>query len=624
MPKKNHGETKVASVRHVSSIRHKDKRANIPTKELRDFVADEELAPKIMLHPRDQSLDPQLVWKGKDEQDREDLAVPVVPIYIQEKIHPHAIVEALPGIEEPGDNHPNLFADFNGGPADFAQKVDFYHHEQNWSNRLILGDSLLVMTSLAEKEGLKGKVQTIYLDPPYGIKFGSNCQVSTRKRDVKDGKAEDATRQPEQVRAFRDTWKLGIHSYLAYLRDRLVVARCLLTETGSVFVQIGDENVHLVRNVMDEVFGSENVCSQIVFRKTTGKGSQLLDNTYDTILWFAKDRTIVKYHPLYEERSVAEEVNLRFAELPDGSRRRMSDDEVSGAQALPVGSRIFRPNPLTNQRPAQGNDLCEFVLDGKRFTPGAGTFRTDKTGLDRLNIARRLLGVGSTLTFVRYLEDFAFKPRNDIWDDTRSSGYGEEKVYVVQTNSRVIERCLLMTTDPGDLVLDPTCGSGTAANVAEQWGRRWITCDTSRVALALARTRMMAAKYPYYLLADSPEGIKKETELTGKRPPEYKTEDDIRKGFVYKRVPHVTLKSIANNPDIQEGMTRPQISAAIAKHAETETLFDQPYEDKKRVRVCGPFSVESLSPHRVLSTTDDDQDGTVSSRKPTTSRTSSA
>jgi len=599
----------------VESIRHKDKRTNIPTEELRDFVADDELAPKSMLYPRDPSLDPQLVWKGKDEQDREDLAVPVVPIYIQEKIHPQALIDTLPRIEQADNREPFLFADFNGGPTDFAQKVDFYHHDQNWTNRMILGDSLLVMTSLAEKEGLKGKVQTIYLDPPYGIKFGSNWQVSTRKRDVKDGKAEDATRQPEQVRAFRDTWKLGIHSYLAYLRDRLLVSRDLLTETGSVFVQIGDENVHLVRSVMDEVFGSENFSSQIVFRKTTGKGSQLLDNTYDTILWFAKDKGVVKYRPVYEERSVAEEDNLRFVELPDGSRRRMTDDEVGDAKALPVGSRIYRPNPLTNQRPAQGSDLRDYFFEGKRFTPSAGTFRTDKAGLDRLNIARRLLGIGSSLTFIRYLDDFPFKPRNDIWDDTRSGGYGEDKIYVVQTNSKVIERCLLMTSDPGDLLLDPTCGSGTTAYVAEQWGRRWITCDTSRVALALARTRLMAAKYPYYLLADSPDGIKKETELTGKMPPEYKTEGDIKKGFVYKRVPHVTLKSIANNPDIKEGMTRDQIDNAIAKHAENETLYDQPYEDNKRVRVCGPFSVESLSPHRVLSTADDNQNGTVTEQE---------
>ena len=283
----------------VESIRHKDNRANIPTEELRDFVADEELAPKTMLYPRDPSLDPQLVWKGKDEQDREDLAVPVVPVYIQEKIHPQAIIDALPRAEQTGKGQANLFADFNGLEDDFEKKVDFYSQKDDrqkpWSNRLILGDSLLVMTSLAEKEGLKGKVQTIYFDPPYGIQFGSNWQVSTRKRDVKDGKAQDATRQPEQVRAFRDTWKLGIHSYLAYLRDRLVVARDLLTETGSVFVQIGDENVHLVRSLMDEVFGSVNSISLITFRKTGGEGSAYLGTTCDFLLWYAKDRSVAKY-----------------------------------------------------------------------------------------------------------------------------------------------------------------------------------------------------------------------------------------------------------------------------------------------------------------------------------------
>src|SRR5208283_4858896 len=285
---------KTVAPKHVESIRHKDKRANIPTEELRDFVADEELTPKTMLYPRDPSLDPQLVWKGKDEQDREDLAVPVVPIYIQEKIHPQAIIDALPRIEKRPSDQPNLFADFNGGPKEFDQKVDFYHYQQNWSNRMILGDSLLVMTSLAEKEGLKGKVQTIYLEPPYGIKFGSNWQVSTRKHDVKDGKANSATRQPEQVKAFRDTWTLGIHSYLAYLRDRLIVARDLLTETGSVFVQIGDENVHLVRCVMDEVFGSENFCAQIAYVTTSTQGTELIPTVNDNLIWFAKDRLSVK------------------------------------------------------------------------------------------------------------------------------------------------------------------------------------------------------------------------------------------------------------------------------------------------------------------------------------------
>ncbi|HZL04438.1 MAG TPA: site-specific DNA-methyltransferase, partial [Coriobacteriia bacterium] len=550
------------------------------------------------------SLDPQLVWKGKDEQDRQPLEVPVVPIYIQEKILPQAIIENLRDTARKGEPEPEmtLFNDYDG--IEFQELVEFYRHEQNWANRMILGDSLLVMTSLAEKEGLKGKVQMIYMDPPYGIKFGSNWQVSTRKRDVKDGKAEDATRQPEQVKAFRDTWELGIHSYLAYLRDRLVVSRELLSETGSIFVQIGDENVHLVRAVMDEVFGSENMCGQVVFRKTTGKGGQLLDNTYDLLLWFARNREEVKYRPRYEARTIADDSNLRFVEEADGARRKMTTEEALGERPLPPGARAYRPNPLTNQRPAQGADLREFVFDGRRFTPGAGTFRSDLAGLQRLAAAGRLLPVGNTLTFVRYLEDFAFKPSNDIWDDTRQSGFGDPKTYVVQTATRVAERCLLMTTDSGDLVLDPTCGSGTTAVVAEEWGRRWITVDTSRVALALARSRLMGARFPYYTLADSPEGAKREAELTGVPQAASAHSHDVRQGFVYKRVPHVTLKAIANNPDIHEGMSREAIDAAIRRHADTELLYDQPYEDASRIRVTGPFTVESLSPHRILAGND--------------------
>ena len=497
----------------------------------------------------------------------------MVPVYIQEKIHPQAIVDALPRIEKPSGAQPNLFADFNGGPADFAQKVDFYHHEQNWSNRLILGDSLLVMTSLAEKEGLKGKVQTIYLDPPYGIKFGSNWQVSTRKRDVKDGKAEDATRQPEQVRAFRDTWKLGIHSYLAYLRDRLVVARDLLTETGSVFVQIGDENVHLVRCVMDEVFGSENFVVTVNLKKKGNQKGGSFESITDYVLLFAKNKEHLKFRPLFTKRET-NEGGFVSDQLTSGGLRR--------------------------------NQNYDYALNGKVFHPATGNcWKILEDGMRRVEIAGRLLVGPGQLRFRKFDSDFGHSPLTNNWDDT---GGAVDPIYVVQTTPRAIERCLLMTTDPGDLVLDPTCGSGTTAYVAEQWGRRWITCDTSRVALALARTRLMAAKYPYYLLADSPEGIKKETELTGKIPPEYKTEGDIKKGFVYRRVPHVTLKSIANNPDIKEGMTRAQIDAAIARHAETETLYDQPYEDNNRVRVSGPFSVESLSPHRVLSTAGENLD----------------
>ena len=605
MAKKNNTRTK------VESIRHKDKRANIPTEELRDFVADEELTPKTMLYPRDPSLDPQLVWKGKDDQDREDLAVPVVPVYIQEKIHPQAIIDALPRTEQPDDDQTNLFADFNGGPQDFAQKIDFYHHEQNWTNRFILGDSLLVMTSLAEKEGLKGKVQTIYIDPPYGIKFGSNWQVSTRKRDVKDGKAEDATRQPEQVRAFRDTWKLGIHSYLAYLRDRLVVARDLLTETGSVFVQIGDENVHLVRSVMDEVFGSENFCSQITCSKTTGTTGRLLPGTADYVLWFARDIEHVKYTQLFKEKAYGGEGASMYTlvEMPNGERRRLTPQESGDQSLLPKGARICRLADLTSPRVREARTgYFPIKLNGKEFLPRKGEWKTHREGIDRLVLAGRVALSGDTPAYVRRIDDFPAFSITNIWDDL---GAATDKLYVVQTGTTIVERCLLMTTDPGDLVLDPTCGSGTTAYVAEQWGRRWITCDTSRVALALARTRLMAAKYPYYLLADSSEGVKKETELTGKMPPEYKTAGDIKKGFVYRRVPHVTLKSIANNLDIKKGMTREQIDAAIAKQADTEILYDQPYEDNNRVRVSGPFSVESLSPHRVLSTADENQNGTV-------------
>ena len=609
MPKEKNTQKK------VESIRHKDKRENIPTEELRDFVAAEELTPKTILYPRDPSLDPQLVWKGKDELDHDDLVVPVVPVYIQEKIHPQAIIDALPRVKHNVDDQPNLFADFNGPDEDFEKKVDFYSQkgdrQKPWSNRLILGDSLLVMTSLAEKEGLKGKVQTIYLDPPYGIKFGSNWQVSTRKRDVKDGKAQDATRQPEQVRAFRDTWKLGIHSYLAYLRDRLVVARDLLTETGSVFVQIGDENVHLVRSLMDEVFGSENFQAQISFKSTNPLGSKGLPKAYDYIIWYAKSAPDVKFRPLFMDRDITNDREYRLVDDPSSPAgyRRISNEAFQSSKS---NGKVFRRLKLTS---SGFTPSCTFEfklgdVDCKPF--GGKSWATNRDGIERLKDAHRLFLIGKTPYFKRYFDDAPVMQVDNCWTD-QPGAIGQ--VYVVQTALKFIQRCLLMTTDPGDLVLDPTCGSGSTAYVAEQWGRRWITCDTSRVALALARTRLMSAKYPYYLLADSSQGIKKESELTGKMPPEYKTNDDIRKGFVYKRVPHVTLKSIANNPDIRVGMTREQIDAAIARHAGTETLFDQPYEDNKRVRVCGPFSVESLSPHRVLSTADENQDGAVSEKE---------
>jgi adenine-specific DNA-methyltransferase len=581
----------------IDTVKHKDKRVNIPTEELRDFVKEDEARPKTILYPRDPSLDPQLVWKGKDEQDAKDLAVPAVPVYIQEKIQPQAIIENVrtEAKKDKPEAQVSLFADFNG--IKFEDLIDFYQHEQNWSNRMILGDSLLVMTSLAEKEGLKGKVQMMYFDPPYGIKFSSNWQVSTRKREVKDAKAEDATRQPEQIKAFRDTWQLGIHSYLAYLRDRLSVARELLTETGSCFVQIGDENIHLTRCLMDEVFGSENFVSLILYRRGGFQTSDALPNTFDYILWYAKDKKAIKFRSLYAETPISDWFidQQRWIELSDETRQ-----DFHAGMTIPTGARLHSHRAAYS---ATGGESSRFEvkLDGVKFYPPTSRgWSTNQEGFNRLIACRRLMGLGKSLRFKPYYTDFPYRVLTNGWMDTVTSGFGENKIYVVQTATTIVQRCLLMTTDPGDLVLDPTCGSGTTAYVAEQWGRRWITIDTSRVALALARTRLMGAKYPYYYLADSPEGVKKEAEISNKVPPEYKTTGDIKKGFVYKRVPHVTLKSIANNPDIKEGMKREEIDAAIARYAETETLYDQPYEDNKRIRVTGPFTVESLSPHRVL------------------------
>ncbi|MEG4497148.1 site-specific DNA-methyltransferase [Microcoleus sp. F10-C6] len=643
----------------IDSVKHQDKRANIPTEELRDFMADDEKKPQKVLYPRDPSLDPQLVWQGKDEQDSQDLEVPAVPIYIQEKIHPHAIIEDFKKQvkkEQPAEQL-SLFSDFNG--LEFDQLIDFYQHKDGvkWANRMILGDSLLVMNSLAEKEGLKGKVQMIYLDPPYGIKFGSNWQVSTRKRDVKDGKAEEVTRQPEQVKAFRDTWELGIHSYLSYLRDRLVVARELLTETGSIFVQISDENVHLVRCLMDEVFGSDNFCGLIPFVTTSSQTSDLLPSICDFIVWYSKNRSILKYRQLYSEKNVGEAGGTKYKSLDMGDGRKLSLNEASKIYGmnLPKDLKIFRPSPLVSQ---SGGNNSRFPVNfqGKVCTPKTGFWKTSSDGFSRLIAANRIMVEGNSLAYIRYLDDFPVFPRNNLWDDTWGvQSRSDPKVYVVQTDTKVIERCILMTTDPGDLVIDPTMGSATTAYVAEQWGRRWITIDTSRVALALARTRLMSAKYPYYLLTDSPEGIQKEAEITKQLPStQPKTENEIKKGFVYKRVPHITLKAIANNPEIDtihakwqlqlepvrtqlnqllkksweeweipreadakwsdeakeliakwwqlRQQRQKEIDESIARNADTELLYDQPYENNKRIRITGPFTVESLSPHRILST----------------------
>ena len=595
-PKKPSGPTP------IEATVHGDKRTNIPTAETDAFVTPEVEAPVTLRYPRDPSLDPQLVWKGKDEQDADDLVVDAPPIYIQEKIQPRVLFENLRKTAKDGEAEPELsLFDAFDGLAELDQ-IEFYQHDANWSNRMILGDGLQVMASLAERERLRGKVQMIYIDPPYGIKFGSNWQVRASKRDVKDGRVDDVAREVEQIKAFRDTWELGIHSYLSYLRDRLTVAKELLTESGSCFVQIGDENVHLVRSLMDEVFGAEHFVAQIAFVKTTSSSSDRLDGVADYVVWFAADRGSVRFRQLFRSKELGGLGGSGYTRVmePTGATRPLTADEVVRPGSL-GSARPYMADNLTSQRPAQGTDLRSYVFDGREYSPGRGTFKTDRRGLDALARANRLTSSGKNLAYVRFIDDFPAVPLANVWSDTLGQNqFGGDKTYVVQTAVRVVERCMLMCTDPGDLVLDPTCGSGTTAYVAEQWGRRWITIDTSRVALALARQRLMGAKFPYYLLADSEAGRQKEGDVTGVPLAKAPVTNDIRHGFVYERVQHITLKSIANNPDIKEGMTREQIDEAIKRHADYELLYDKPYEDNRRVRVTGPFTVESLSPHRSL------------------------
>ncbi len=574
--------------RRVAENRHRTAtRVNIPTAEL-ESLADKQIgASPTLLYPRDPSLDPQLVWKGKDEEDRRDLLVPPLPIFIQEQISPRAIIEDLRRHSDDALG-PSLFADFDG--LDFSQRVEFYQHDRTWTNRLVLGDSLLVMASLAEKEGLKGKVQMIYMDPPYGIKFRSNWQASTKTREVKDD-AGSLTAQPEQIRAFRDTWELGISSYLSYLRDRFRVAYDLLTESGSVFVQIGDDNVHLVRCVLDEIFGSNNYVAEICLKKPGQRASGTIPILTDFILWYARNKDSVKYRPLYQRRDLTGAGGDHYsqAELPDGTVRPLTDAERTNPNLLPRGARIFQTISLTSGGSQSGDNT--YTFDGKPYKAPAHKHWTVAMpeGLDRLTWAGRIVASEKNLRFKNYFDDFPYSPRDNRWDD---AGLFGESLYVVQTSTRAIRDCILMSTDPGDLVLDPTCGSGTTAFVAEQWGRRWITIDTSRVALAITRIRLMSAIYPYYSLADSPGSSN--GPVVG----------DVSKGFVYEKVRRVTRESISKNPDLRPNMTRDEIEAAILRHAEAELLYDVPYVDKNVVRVTGPFTVESLSPHRVLPTAD--------------------
>ena len=538
----------------------------------------------------DPHLDPQLAWAGKKEHA--SFEVPTVSLHVHETIDPRTIVETVRKRNgNGGPVQPSLF-ERPEEKLSLHDAIDFYKHSHGWSNRLIAGDSLLVMNSLLEKEGMAGQVQMVYIDPPYGIKYGSNFQPFVNKRDVRDGKDEDLTQEPEMIRAFRDTWELGIHSYLTYLRDRLLLARELLHESGSCFVQISDENLHHVRELMDEVFGRKNFCSVVTFLKTSAVSSPMartnvLGSLSDYLVWYAKDVQQVKYRQPYTEKLGGEGGEYTRVELPDGSRRPLDRSEMHSLDSvIAKGGRLYRQDNIISS--GYSESLSQpFKFEGKTFVPGATAhWKTTLDGMVALARARRLELRGAQVSYVRFLSDFPVSQVGNFWDDVLLSSRSEEKLYVVQTSARVIQRCVLMTTDPGDLVLDPTCGAGTTAHVAEQWGRRWVTCDTSRVAITLAKQRLMAAEFDYYELSHPEEGVDS--------------------GFRYKTVPHVTLKSIANNPEIRDGMTREQIDAAIARYADQETLYDQPYPDKSRVRVTGPFTVEAVPAPSVQSLDDID------------------
>lgn len=661
---------KKTTTKTVETLTHDDaKRKNIPSAEQQSFVQQEQTAPRKVRYPRNTDLDPQLVWRGKDEQDWSDLVVNAPPLYIQEKVHPKALIDDLLRTtkereHQAGQSTADLFSDFNGIPKG-ADKTEFYQHDQNWTNRMILGDSLQVMASLAEREGLRGKVQCIYFDPPYGIKFNSNFQWSTTDRAAKTEAKENITREPEQVKAFRDTWRDGIHSYLTYLRDRLTVARDLLTESGSIFIQISDENRHLIRGLLDEVFGQNNFVSEIAFRTTTGRGGKLLDNNFDYAIWYSKSFEHIKYRQALTERD-----EKTFDYYYDQAGVGHQFGRV--ASAAPEGCTPYNLDNFTSQSESpEGSKPLE--LFGHTISCPVGRHWRVSTGRDRLIKSYRLERYGTQIRCRITARDQGAASVGNVWLDVLMGSFVQQKIYVVQTATSVIQRCILMVSDPGDLVLDPTCGSGTTATVAEQWGRRWITIDTSRVALALTRARIMGARYPFYLLADSREGQIKEAEVTRSVPSSKPVQGNIRHGFVYERVPHITLKSIANNAEIdviwdkwqatleplreklnaalkttwqeweiprelpggaeniknssapsgkdagpgvktllndwwQARIARQkEIDASIAAKAESEYLYDKPYDNKKAVRVAGPFTVESLSPHRMLGVDENDE-----------------
>ena len=576
---------KLDNIRPVTSIKHEDKRVAIPDSEHQGeeqaVLNGEPLQSEydVFRHEFQRGRDPEIYWLGKYANDDEEspdrmpqLRTDIRSLYKHEDVRPEAIIDNLYMLHEhheEGNTQLDLF-----GPNDFFDQEEedelerlagYYRHADNWQNRLIQGDSLLVMNSLLNREGMKGQVQCVYMDPPYGIKYGGNWQMRMNSTNVKESDG-GISGEPEMIKAYRDTWELGIHSYLSYLRDRLVLARELLTESGSCFVQISDENVHLVRNLMDEIFGSENFVSLITTKKSGGMSEQIINNISDYIIWYAKDKSIVKSRKLFIPKVLTEGAGARYnrVEEADGSIRPIKLVERLDPNTLPKGARIFLGGPLTSQTPSDTTSFA-YTFGGKTYTPGNRGWSTNIKGMDKLASIGRILQTKGFINFKIYFDDFPVTNLSNLWDDTMGTAE-QDKCYVVQTSIKPIQRCILMTTDPGDLVLDPTCGSGTTAYVAEQWGRRWITMDTSRIALNIAKKRLITALYPYYKTHDESE------------------HPNIRHGFKYKTVPHITLKSLANDLPADE-----------------EVLYDQPEEDKKRIRVSGPFTVETLQSHDVAS-----------------------
>ncbi len=535
----------------IKQYDHKGKkRVNNPPVGLVTSDTDKETGKKIYAY--DPHIDPSLQWAGKAEHT--SFEVPNVSLHVHERIDPRTIIEAVRKKNGQNFEQLSLFASQEENPP-LREAIEFYKHAHNWSNRLVAGDSLLVMNSLLEKEGMAGSVQMMYVDPPYGIKYGSNFQPFVSKRDVKDGKDEDLTAEPEMIKAFRDTWELGIHSYLSYLRDRLLLDRELLKESGSIFVQISDENVHHVRELMDEVFGVGNFVALIPFRKKTMPlGAKYLDSMNDYLLYYAKSIDNLKYHQLYQFLNIEGDFHWKLYETIDGRIKQMTSKEQKNHKLLSKDIEIFRTVSMKAPGYSKDNDFAIEFNKEKYLPPKGGSWITGPKGMERLKNAKRLYLEGNTITFKLKFSDYLLSKVTNFWSDTVGAF---NKSYVVQTNEAVLQRCILMTTDPGDLVFDPTCGSGTTAYVAEQWGRRWITCDTSRVAITLAKQRLMTALFDYYKLAHPDEGV--------------------GSGFQYKTVPHITLKSIAND-----------------EPPKVETLYDQLFIDKSRARVTGPFTVEAV------------------------------